>query len=108
MANHYSIQSMFRQKVRALALRGETQSRDIFDLYLLLNSGNHFDFDDNTITMLDDAKSKAKAVAFEDFKGQVIAYLPEDQQKEYDDVSVWNLIVKTVITSMNECKHEIN
>lgn len=108
MANHYSIQSMFRQKVRALALRSETQSRDIFDLYLLISSGNHFELDEKTTTMLEEAKSKAEGITFEDFKGQVIAYLPEDQQKEYDDVSVWDVIVRAVITSMDECKNEIN
>jgi hypothetical protein len=108
MANHYSIQSMFRQKVRALALRSETQSRDIFDLYLLISSGNHFEADKKTAVLLEDAKYKAEEIAFEDFKGQVIAYLPDDQQKEYDDGSVWDLIVKTVITSMDNSKHEVN
>lgn len=102
MANHYSIQSMFSQKVRALALRSETQSRDIFDLYLLIGSGNHFKLDKPTISMLEDAKYKAKTITFEDFKGQVVAYLPEDQQKEYDDKSVWEMIVKTVIASLDD------
>jgi hypothetical protein len=99
---------MLRQKIRALALRGETQSRDIFDLYLLISSGNHFELDDNTIAILEDAKSKANGIAFEDFKGQVIAYLPEDQKKEYDDASTWDIIVKTVIKSMDEYKREVN
>ncbi len=107
MTNHYSIQSMFRQKVRALALRGETQARDIFDLYVLISASHHFELDESTIAMLEDAKSKAKEIAFESFKGQVVAYLPEEQQKEYDE-SMWNVIVKTVITSMDECKHEVN
>jgi len=49
MVNHYSIQSMFRQKVRALALRSETQARDVFDLYFLIGSGNRFQLDKNTI-----------------------------------------------------------
>jgi hypothetical protein len=108
MTNHYSIRSMFRQKVRALALRSETQSRDIFDLYLLITSGNQFELDRNTIAMLKEAKSKVARIDFSDFKGQVIAYLSEDQQKEYDDVSVWDTIVKTVITSLDEYKHEVN
>lgn len=108
LSNHYSIQSMFQQKVRALALRSETQSRDIFDLYLLISSGNHFELDKNTTARLKDAKSKAEGINFEDFKGQVVAYLPEDQQKEYADASTWDVIVKTVITSMDQCKHAIN
>jgi hypothetical protein len=108
MANHYSIQSMFRQKIRALALRSTTQSRDIFDLYLLIGSGHHFELNQNAIAMLEDAKYKAREITFEDFKGQVVAYLPEDQQAEYDDVSVWDVIVKTVITSMDSYQHEAN
>lgn len=108
MANHYSIKSMFRQKVRALALRGETQSRDIFDLYLLIGSGHHFELDQSTTAMLKVAKSKAEGIAFEDFKGQVVVYLSKDQQKEYDHASVWDVIVKTVITSMDDYKYEVN
>lgn len=108
MANHYSIQSMFRQKIRALALRSETQSRDIFDLYLLISSGNHFKLDKNTLAVLEDAKTKVRGIAFENFKGQVVAYLPGDQQKEYDDASVWGVIVKTIITSLDGYKHEVN
>lgn len=97
MTNHYSMQSMFRQKVRALALRGETQARDIFDLYLLIGSGNYFELDESTASMVENATSKAKGLTFEDFKGQVLAYLPEEQQKEYDDATVWDVIVKNVI-----------
>lgn len=108
MTNHYSIESMFRQKVRALALRSETQSRDIFDLYLLINSGENFDLDKKTIVLLKDAISKAQQIKFEDFKGQVIAYLSEDQQAEYDDESVWDVIVNTVITSLDEHIYEVN
>jgi len=108
MANHYSMEFMFRQKVTALALRGETQSRDIFDLYFLIGSGNHFELDEQTIYMLTEAIAKAEAIAFEDFKGQVLAYLPDDLQKEYNDKSVWNSIVTTVIQSLNAYQHEIN
>ena len=108
MVNHYSVQSMFRQKVRALILRGETQARDIFDLYFLIGSGKHFELDNNTAARLEDAKSKAQSMTFEDFKGQVLAYLPEDQQREYDDVSVWDVIMKTVIEYMDDYQHEVN
>jgi len=98
---------VLKSKQTALALRSETQSRDIFDLYFLINSGNHFELDENTSVLLEDAKSKAYGIAFEDFKGQVVAYLPEDQQHEYDDASVWDAIVETVVTSISECKNEI-
>ncbi len=77
-------------------------SLDLTPFSFLIGSSNHFKLDENTIALLEDAKSKAKGIAFEDFKGQVVAYLPDDQQEEYDDVSVWDVIVKTVITSMDD------
>ena len=108
MANHYAIHGMFRQKIRALALRSETQSRDVFDLYFLIRLGDNFTLDKHTFTLLKDAKYKVMGINFEDFKGQVIAYLSEDQQKEYDDISVWNMIVNTVVTSMDAFQHAVN
>lgn len=101
MSNHYVIQSMFKQKVRALALRSETQARDIFDLYFLLGSGDHFELDKKTSALVEEAKTKAQQISFDDFKGQVIAYLPQDQQKEYDDESVWHAMVKLVVGSIH-------
>lgn len=108
MANHYSMQTMFNQKIRALAGRSETQSRDIFDLYLLIESGNHFGIDEGTAHLLSDAKSKAEGITFEDFKGQVIAYLPLEYQNQYDDELVWESIINKVITVLDEDNYEIN
>ena len=103
MANHYSIQSMYEQKILALALRKETQSRDIFDLYFLINSGINLKLlDKETIQHLPAAKMNAKNITFSDFKGQVIAYLSEDYQRQYDDQSLWNNIVETVISSLKQ------
>ena len=109
MANHYSMQSMYEQKILALALRSETQARDIFDLYLLIGSGKDLKLPDNkTIQHLATAKTKAKSISFTDFKGQVIAYLPEDYQEQYDDETVWNGIVEKVIQSLDEHLNETN
>ncbi len=109
MANHYSMQSMYEQKILALALRNETQSRDIFDLYLLIGSGVDLKLLGTEATQhLPTAKTNAMSMTFADFKGQVIAYLPEDYQQQYDDESVWNSIVKKVIQSLDEHQNEIN
>jgi predicted nucleotidyltransferase component of viral defense system len=103
MANHYSIVSMYEQKILALALRGETQSRDIFDLYLLLSTGGNFKLrDQKVLGNLALAKRNAMGIKFQDFKGQVIAYLPADYQIQYDDESVWNNIKQHVINSLDE------
>jgi hypothetical protein len=45
-------------------------------------------------------------ISFSDFKGQVIAYLEEDDQSQYDDESVWNKIIEIVLTSLEQHKHE--
>lgn len=107
MANHYSIQSMYEQKILALALRNETQSRDLFDLYLLIGSGIDLKLlEKDTLRHLQVAKTNAMNINFTDFKGQVIAYLPEDYQKQYDDRSVWDSIVDRVIQSLDEHQNE--
>jgi predicted nucleotidyltransferase component of viral defense system len=109
MANHYSIESMYEQKILALALRHETQARDIFDLYLLLGQGIDVNLlDKEAIQQLSIAKTNAMSISFSDFKGQVIAYLPEDYQEQYDSPSVWNSIIEKVIQALDECKHEID
>lgn len=107
MANHYSLQSMYEQKILALALRNETQSRDIFDLYLLICAGINLNpLEKETIQHLSTAKTNAKNINFTDFKGQVIAYLPEDYQKQYDDEHTWQNIVETVLLSLDGFQNE--
>ena len=39
IVQHYSVHAAFAQKVSALALRQQVQSRDVFDLKLLLDAG---------------------------------------------------------------------
>lgn len=103
MANHYLVQSMYEQKIQALALRKETQARDVFDLHLLISSTANLKPHGKEILMhLLQAKINAKSISFADFKGQVIAYLPEDYQNQYDDKLVWNNIQNTVIQSMDK------
>jgi len=109
MANHYSRASIYEQKILALALRKETQARDIFDLYLLINSGvnptiRHKKTRENLVI----ARDNALSITFSDFKGQVIAYLLDDYVSQYDSAEVWHTIVDTVIKSLDECRNEIN
>lgn len=109
MANHYSLQSMYEQKILALSQRTETQSRDIFDLYLLITSGIALKtLNENTYKHLATAKTNAMNISFADFKGQVIAYLPEDYQKHYDNEPEWNGIVTRVVQSLDEHQNETN
>ncbi|MES2218421.1 MAG: nucleotidyl transferase AbiEii/AbiGii toxin family protein [Pseudomonadota bacterium] len=109
MANHYSIESMYKQKILALVGRTETQARDIFDLYLLISSGSNFQLNDEiTNEQLSLAKENALSVSFSDFTGQVVAYLSEDYQTQYSDESVWNNIVMNVLQSLDNYKNDSN
>lgn len=109
MSNHYSKTSMFEQKILALAFRKETQSRDIFDLFLLITSGVTISVQDKqTLECITSAIDNALSVSFTDFVGQVLAYLTEEDKCQYNDEHVWINIVQTVIKSLHELKHEIN
>lgn len=101
LANHYSIQTMYQQKILALALRKETQARDVFDLYLLIGSMNNLILNDKeTRKKLSIAINNAKNITFADFKGQVIAYLSEGYQKQYENKKVWENIVEVVMKKL--------
>lgn len=101
MLNHYPAEKAYEQKLKALIFRSQTQARDIFDLYLLINTGTppHV-VDPQIIAHLEDAKINALSMQFKDFKGQVLAFLPEDYQRRYNDSEVWENIVMSVIQNI--------
>ncbi len=95
LSSHYSVIAAYQQKIRALALRAQTQARDIFDLYLLLGRK---DLKSNMISadvksLLDQARTQAMTITFAEFKSQVLAYLPFEYQQQYDNPALWDSIV---------------
>lgn len=87
--SHYTREAAFWQKASALADRTETQARDVFDLDLLLRGGAvPTEPPNNVRRKLVAAATKALAVTFDQFAGQVLAYLPEVEQAAYDP-QVW-------------------
>jgi predicted nucleotidyltransferase component of viral defense system len=73
LVQRYNVSTAFAQKVAALALRSETQSRDIFDLKLLLDAGALPVAVSKDL--LPTAIENAMTISFDDFTGQVVAYL---------------------------------
>lgn len=108
MANHYSPEKAFEQKIIALALRTQTQARDVFDLYHLLTA-NMTKLSNikniKTIRHIDTAKSNLFNISFEDFKSQVVAFLPHDYQKQYDSPDIWENIYNTINQSLGKISH---
>lgn len=102
ITNHYDINGMYEQKILALAHRSQTQARDVFDLYFLDTLGKNLKItNQEVLKVLDLAKENAMGISFDDFKGQVLSYLTEDYQKQYNDKLIWEEIVLTVVNSLN-------
>ena len=101
MATHYTAGAAFAQKVRALAGRPETQARDVFDLDLLLRGG-HPGPRKIRISRLDvdEARENAVSMDFDAFKGQVLAFLPLDQQRAFGTPEAWKALVNRVVGAL--------
>ena len=81
---HYSAREAFAQKVLALALRAQVQSRDVFDLKLLLDAGGARKRSRegcSEATAIDNAME----VDYDAFAGQVLAYLEPEHQEHYNN-----------------------
>ncbi len=100
MATHYPPSIAYRQKVEALAGRPLTQARDVFDLHLLISSGAETILPSELKDISREAQERAMSVSFEEFKSQVVAYLPLDYQAQYDSETVWDEIVLTVVEKL--------
>ncbi len=102
--SHYGIHEAITQKILALANRSFTQSRDIFDLYLLL----HIEEVTKTtipIDTLDKAINATKSIGFSDYKSQVVSFLEPNEQAIYDDKNYWQTLSTQVITYLMRLKN---
>jgi len=91
---HYTTTASYRQKVIALALRTQVQSRDVFDLHHLAafaDAGKSLSRE-----MTEKAIGQLRAITFEDFMGQVIPFLPVDLAAYYGTEALWKTISDTV------------
>jgi predicted nucleotidyltransferase component of viral defense system len=101
IVQHYSVHTAFAQKVSALALREQVQSRDVFDLKLLLNAGGaEQPLPANACANLSAAIDNALEVDYDAFAGQVLAYLEPDYQEHYRDRKVWAQLQEEVVDGL--------
>jgi predicted nucleotidyltransferase component of viral defense system len=107
LSSHYPANPAYQQKIRALALRQQTQARDVFDLYLLQGNSNlKLNITPNEVILLiPQAQSRALSISFSDFKGQVLAYLPFEYQQQYNDPQLWDLLVLKVCENLEKVKN---
>lgn len=107
---HYVHEAAVRQKIEALAGRKEAQARDVFDLDALLGRSR----DDRLSSLLANtvpperlraAYSRALAITYEEYRGQVFEFLAEEARSSYATESAWDgirLRVATLIESALE------
>jgi len=92
-ASHYGPVTAFKQKIRALSLRTETQARDIWDLFHLIQA---YGIKETDAAHVSKACANACTISFADFKDQVMVFLPPDMQRQYDR-EIWDTIQLRVI-----------
>jgi hypothetical protein len=101
IVQRYSVHTAFAQKVSALALREQIQSRDVFDLKLLLDAGGAGQPLPATVAAnLTTAIHNALAVDYDAFAGQVVAFLEPEYQEHYGTRKVWAELQEQVVDGL--------
>ena len=97
LASHYGLEAAFAQKIDALTGRAQTQARDIFDLALLAERGGPALKIRAEKKKAAVAAENAMSVSFDQFKSQVVAYLPPEYQEHYGTQKIWDSLQENVI-----------
>ncbi len=98
---HYSVHTAFAQKVSALALRGQVQSRDVFDLKLLLDAGGaEQSLPATAAANRAAAVENALSVDYDAFAGQVLAFLEPEYQEHYGNRKAWAELQDQVVDGL--------
>jgi predicted nucleotidyltransferase component of viral defense system len=101
LASHYGLESAFEQKVGALIGRGQPQARDIFDLAYLKERGATGSSVERTRRRdLRTACENAMSVSFDEFKGQIVAYMLPHYQEFYGKREMWNQLQQNVVKTL--------
>lgn len=96
---HYGARHAVQQKIEALAGRPETQARDVYDLSLLFSRSLEGDLviQRETVEL---AIACATTVDFDQFRGQVVEFLPDDAREFYARPAAWETLQLGVITKL--------
>lgn len=101
IVQHYTVHAALAQKVSALALRKQVQSRDVFDLKLLMDAGGaERPLPPTAAKDLTAAIDNALAVNYDAFAGQVLAYLEPEYQDHYGNRQAWNELQEQVVNGL--------
>jgi len=103
LVQHYSLEAAFRQKIGALSRRAVTQARDIFDLKVLLDAGaGQKKLPKDIAAEIPKAVENAMTIGFDEFSGQVRAYLAADYQEYYGSRKLWETLQQQVVDALEK------
>ena len=104
MAHHYLAPAAIAQKVGALAHRSETQARDVFDLHLLFTRRGQ---DEDELSLersvradLGRAIERAMDVSYDEYRGQVVAFLHPDHAAPFASRAAWDQMQSDVVSAL--------
>lgn len=101
-ANHYLPTAAVEQKLAALALRNETQVRDIFDLdFLMTRYPDETDAAEVNADELERARDRVFESAFQDYHDLVVTYIDPAFVAMYESEAEWERIVLTVSAGLD-------
>ncbi|HPF25322.1 MAG: nucleotidyl transferase AbiEii/AbiGii toxin family protein [Steroidobacteraceae bacterium] len=101
IVQHYPLHAAFAQKIAALALREQVQSRDVFDLKRLLDAGAaQRPLAATAANHLSAAIDQALAVDYDAFASQVLAFLEPEYQQHYGSRKTWVELQEQVIEAL--------
>jgi hypothetical protein len=105
LANHYTATGAIEQKIAALALRSETQARDVFDLDFLFTK---FPAAINSArpnpSEVARAHDRLFEVTYREYRDLVLTYLDPVFVKMYDSQQEWERIALNVATTLDKIK----
>lgn len=103
---HYPRIWAVRQKIGALIGRAQTQARDIFDLSFLIHDKLDAGKYALSASDINRACENALRLSFDDYQGQVVAYLMPEYQSLYGTEQEWNSMVSKVLGFIREAFDE--
>jgi len=100
---HYLAPAALRQKIEALLGRPQTQARDVFDLQLLRARAIQLPrLDADLRSRLPEAIERALSLSYDDYLGQVAAYLDPDRGAPFRDRTAWDAMQLEVVELLEE------
>jgi len=103
LLQHYTLEPATEQKVEALALRTQVQSRDVFDLDLLLRR-QPLAPGQVSPELLEQAAGVALGISFDAFSDQVLRFLEPEVRSYHDSAEDWERMQTYVAEKLEQAQ----